>query len=218
MVRKLKVVEVYTPEEITQADDAEQEQAIEQEPDNDVRETSVDTEEGAAVAESAAAAVEEPSPKPVDVPTTSKILEQVSCPACGKCMSAKNLRYAHQKYCTERAKEEQPPEIAAPEIEIEDTPPVNIIKKVPVKRVKAKAKPQHTEERPRLCRASSNEVDGQPTPPTLENGGILPPGLEAPYKGQMDIEETPEQFSRGTMQDLKEKKKSQYQDLCAKSF
>ena len=58
------------------------------------------------------------------MPTTSKILEQVSCQACGKSMSAKNLRYAHQKYCTERNKEEQPPEITIPEIEIEDTPPV----------------------------------------------------------------------------------------------
>ena len=89
MVRKIKVVNICATEETTRADEDEQEQAIEpnetNEPEAAVAETTVDTEEGAAVAESAAAtAVEEPSPKPVDVPTTSKILEQVSCPACGK--------------------------------------------------------------------------------------------------------------------------------------
>ena len=208
MVRKLKVVEVYTPEEITQADDAEQEQPIEQEqeqpieqePDNEVLEASADTEVGAA----AAAAVEEQSPKPIDVPTNSKILEQVSCPACGKFMSAKNLRYAHQKYCTARATEEQPPEITVPEVEVEEPPPEKTIKKVPVKRAKAKAKPQDTEKEQ----------------PTLENGGILPadPGMEAPYRGQMDIVETPEEFWRRTMRDLKDKKKRQYQNLCSNAF
>ena len=39
------------------------------------------------------------------MPTTSKILEQVGCQACGKFMSAKNLRYAHPKYFTERNNE-----------------------------------------------------------------------------------------------------------------
>ena len=213
MVRKIKVVNICATEETTRADEEEQVQANEHdqstEPDVAVFETTIDTEEGTAVAESAAAAlataVEEPSPKPVDVPTTSKILEQVSCPACGKFMSAKNLRYAHQKYCTERAKEEPPPEVIIPEIEIEDTPPVENIKTKPTKRAKAKAKPQRTEE-------------GQPTPPTLENNGILPPGIEAPYKGQMDIEESPDQFWRRTMKELKDKKKSQYQNLCSKAF
>jgi len=205
MVRKIKVVDVYTPEEITRADEGEQVQANEPEQTNDpedaVAETTIDVEEGAAVA---AAAVEEvePSPKPTDVPTTSKIVEQVSCPACGKCMSVKNLRYAHKRYCTARATEEQPPEITTPDVELEEPPPEKNIKKVPVRRAKAKAKPQRTEEEE----------------PTIQNGGILPPGIEAPYKGQMDIEETPEQFWRRTMRELKDKKKSQYQDLCSKAF
>ena len=213
MVRTIKVVNIYVPEETTREDDEEQEQASEptttKEPEDAIDETSADTEERAA-----AAVVEEPllssaltskevkpSPKPIDIKTNSKILEQVSCQACGKFMSAKNLRYARTKYCTALNKEEQPPEITTSEVEVEETPPEKNIKKVPVKRAKAKAKPQ----RPR---------EGPPTPPTQENGGILPPGLEAPYKGQKEIEETPEQFWGRTMRDLKDKKRTQYNNLC----
>ena len=191
MVRKIKVVNICATEETTRADEDEQEQAIEptetKEPEAAIDETSADTEEGAA-----ATAVEEPSPKPIDMNTTSKTIEQVSCQACGKFMSVKNLRYAHKKYCTERAPEEPPPEITTPEVEIEEPPPEKTIKKAPVKRAKAKAKPQPNEEE-------------QPNQPTLENNGILPPGIEAPYKGQMDLEESPEQFWRRTMKDLKDK-------------
>ena len=207
MVRKIKVVDIAPVEETTRDDEQEQEQEQEQaieptetkEPEAAIDETSADTEEGAA-----ATAVEEPSPKPIDVNTTSKTIEQVSCPACGKFMSVKNLRYAHQKYCTHRAQEEPPPEITTPDVELEEPPPEKNIKKAPVKRAKAKAKPQPTEE-------------GQPTPPTLENNGILPPGIEAPYKGQMDIEESPDQFWRRTMKELKDKTKSPYKDLCSKA-
>ena len=214
MVRKIKVVNICATEETARADEDEQEeQAIEptetKEPEAAIDETSADTEEGAAVAESAAAApataVEEPSPKPIDMHTNSKILEQVSCSACGKFMSAKNLRYAHKKYCTERAPDEPPPEITTPDVELEEPPPETNIKKVPVKRAKAKAKPQPNEEE-------------QPNKPTLENGGVLPSGIEAPYKGQMDIEESPEQFWRRTMKEMKEKKKSQYKKLCSNAF
>ena len=96
MVRKIKVVNICATEETTRADEDEQEQAIEptetNEPEAAVDETTADTEEGAAVAESAAAtAVEEPSPKPIDVNTTSKTIEQVSCPACGNSCLLKTL-------------------------------------------------------------------------------------------------------------------------------
>jgi len=193
MVRKIKVVNICEPEETARANEEEQEeQAIEtteaKEPEAAIDETSADTEESAA-----AAAVEEPSPKPIDKNTTSKTIQQVSCQACGKYMSVKNLRYVHSRYCTARAPEEPPPKITTPEVPIEEPPPEKPIKKAPVKRAKAKAKPQPNEEE-------------QPNQPTIQNNGILPPGLEAPYKGQMDIEESHEQFWRRTMRDLKDKK------------
>ena len=97
---------------------------------------------------------------------------------------------------TEATIEETPPETTTPEVEVEEPPPEPIIKKPPVKRAKAKAKPE----------------------PTLENGGILPSEVQSPYKGQMDIEESPEQFWRRTMKEMKENKKSQYQSLCANAF
>ena len=192
MVRKIKVIDVYEAEETTRAnEDEQQEQANEpieaQEPEAAINETSADTE-----VDAAAAAVEEPNPKPIDTKTTSKTVQQVSCQACGKYMSLKNLRYVHSRYCTARAPEEPPPKITAPE-PIEEPPPEKPIKKAPAKRAKAKAKPQPTEEE-------------QPDQPTIQNNGILPPGLEAPYKGQMDLEETPDQFWRRTMKDLKDKK------------
>ena len=205
MVRKIKVVDIAPIEETTRDDEEEQEQeqAIEQtattEPEAAMDETSV-------IAESAAeTAIEEPSPKPTDTNTTSKTIEQVSCQACGKFMSAKNLRYAHKKYCTAQAPEEPPPEITTPEVQVEEPPPEKTTKKAPVKRAKAKAKPQANEEE-------------QPNKPTLENGGVLPSGIEAPYKGQMDIEESPEQFWRRTMREMKENKKSQHKNLCSNAF
>ena len=78
MVRNIKIVDIYASEETTRADEGEQVQANEheqtKEPDVAFFETTIDTEEDAADAESAAAAdataVEEPSPKPIDVPKT----------------------------------------------------------------------------------------------------------------------------------------------------
>jgi hypothetical protein len=34
-----------------------------------------------------------------NMPTTEKVLTQVQCQACGKSMSAKNLKYSHAGYC-----------------------------------------------------------------------------------------------------------------------
>jgi hypothetical protein len=43
-----------------------------------------------------------PTKKPkLDMPTTSKVLQQVACQACGKKMSAKTLKYGHTRYCKE---------------------------------------------------------------------------------------------------------------------
>ncbi len=46
-----------------------------------------------------------PNNKMLDMPTTPKILQQVECQACKRKMSAKVLRYSHAKYCTERERE-----------------------------------------------------------------------------------------------------------------
>jgi hypothetical protein len=39
------------------------------------------------------------------MPTTEKVLTQVQCQACGKSMSAKNLKYSHAGYCIKRVQE-----------------------------------------------------------------------------------------------------------------
>jgi hypothetical protein len=39
------------------------------------------------------------------MPTTEKVLTQVQCQACGKSMSAKNLKYSHAAYCINRVQE-----------------------------------------------------------------------------------------------------------------
>jgi hypothetical protein len=40
-----------------------------------------------------------------DIPTTEKVLTQVQCQACGKSMSAKNLKYSHAAYCIKRVQD-----------------------------------------------------------------------------------------------------------------
>jgi hypothetical protein len=39
------------------------------------------------------------------MPTTEKVITQVQCQACGKSMSAKNLKYSHAAYCIKRVQE-----------------------------------------------------------------------------------------------------------------
>ena len=49
------------------------------------------------------------------MPTTEKVLDQVQCQACGKSMSAKNLKYSHAGYCIKRVQEvDKPKAIPAP--------------------------------------------------------------------------------------------------------
>ena len=133
----------------------------------------------------------------LDMDTTTKVLEQVSCQACGKSMSAKNLKYSHQKYCTERNKEEKPEEIPIPQIEIKNAPQIKNLKTLPVKSGKAKAKaiPEQIEEK--------------------EPASLAP---EAPYKSQCTKHETPEEFWRNTMKALKDKKMAHYKYLCSNAF
>ena len=191
MVRKIKIVDVYASEEeeATQPNEQEQEEASEH---DNTPEPEVSTVEEV-----------EPSPKTksksnkmLDMPTTTKVLEQVSCQACGKCMSAKNLRYSHGRYCTERNQEEKPQEIPIPQIEIKNAPQIKGLKKLPIKRAKPKAQvivPTH---------------DADEEPPPIDYLRI-----EKPEK-----RETPEQFWNNTIKNLKEKKLSQYKFLCSNAF
>ena len=39
------------------------------------------------------------------LPTTEKVISQVQCQACGKSMSAKNLKYSHASYCIKRVED-----------------------------------------------------------------------------------------------------------------
>ena len=43
------------------------------------------------------------------MPTTEKVISQVQCQACGKSMSAKNLKYSHAAYCGNRVQEVDKP-------------------------------------------------------------------------------------------------------------
>jgi hypothetical protein len=51
-----------------------------------------------------------------NMPTTEKVILQVQCQACGKSMSAKNLKYSHAAYCMKRVQEvsDKPKAIPAP--------------------------------------------------------------------------------------------------------
>ena len=46
-----------------------------------------------------------------DMPTTEKVISQVQCPACNKCMSAKSLKYSHAAFCIKRVQEDDKPEV-----------------------------------------------------------------------------------------------------------
>jgi hypothetical protein len=113
-------------------------------------------------------------------------------------MSAKNLRYSHAKYCTERSQEPQPVEIPVPQIENKKAPALRDRNTLPVKR--SKAKPQEEE-------APTYDADEVPPPPQPE------PSRQPPEK-----RETPDQFWRNTMKNMREQKLSQYKSLCSNAF
>ena len=49
------------------------------------------------------------------MPTTETVISQVQCQACGKSMSANNLKYSHAAYCIKRAQDlEKPKAIPVP--------------------------------------------------------------------------------------------------------
>jgi hypothetical protein len=192
MVRKIKVVDVYSQE-------TEQEQEPETErPEEETPEEPTTLElKNEVIPEEEEEEEEEQEPEPpksrkkkqvVEMPTTEKTVQQVQCSACGKSMSAKSLRYSHAKTCTERSQEPEPVEIPAPKIEP---------KKTPAKR--SKAKPREA--------APTYDADEVPPPPP-------PPASRL----TREKHETPEQFWRSTITNMREKKLSQYKSLLSNAF
>jgi hypothetical protein len=81
----------------------------------------------------------------LDMPITNKIIEQVQCLSCVKSVSATTLKYSHAKYCTERNQEPQPEEIPVPQIEIKNAQTLKGRKSLPVKRTKTTPQPNMEE-------------------------------------------------------------------------
>jgi hypothetical protein len=119
-------------------------------------------------------------------------------------MSAKNLKYAHGRYCTERNQETKPEEIPIPAIEIKNAPQIKDLKTLPVKRAKAKAK---AKEPPQELLDEPYTGDDDP-----------PPTRKIQYKDPNEKHETPEEFWSNTLRNAKNKKKEQYQYLCSNAF
>ena len=114
-------------------------------------------------------------------------------------MSAKNLKYSHSRYCTERNVETQPEEIPVPQIEFKSTPSLKERKTLPVKRAKAKAKT--------ATETIEYDADEVPPPPRAPASKVIPTKPE-----------TPDQFWTNTVKNMKEKKMQQYKALCSNAF
>ena len=137
----------------------------------------------------------EPKPnKYLDMPTTSKILQQVSCQACGKKMSAKVLRYSHSKYCSAREREEQPEVIPIPKMEIKSGEKLKEQTHLPVKNLKLK--------------------HSRPSKPTiLEEKGVKPTVAAIPPQTlEMD------QSFTYTMKLKNDQRSAKYQTMLANAF
>ncbi len=159
MVRKIKIVDVYTKPEANEeanheepaptSGEATNEQANDTEPTIEpMIEASESEHEPPPPPEPKSEEIEEPAKKPknkiLDMPTTPKILQQVECQACGRKMSAKVLRYSHAKYCTEREKEEQPEAIPIPKLKIKNGEHLKEQTRLPVKNLKLKRTKAYT--------------------------------------------------------------------------
>ena len=66
-----------------------------------------------------------------DMPTTEKVISQVQCPACNKCMSAKSLKYSHAAFCIKRVQEDDKPKA----VQVPKKIMKNLMKLKPVKNI-----------------------------------------------------------------------------------
>ena len=216
MVRKIKIVDVYTkPEAIEEANhdpptsgETQVAQASENtEPTVEpmVHETS-DTEHEQpppppSEPETKSEEGEQSSParKPkqmLNMPTTPKILQQVECQACKRKMSAKVLRYSHAKYCTEREREEQPEAIPIPKLKIKNGEHLKEQTSLPVKNLKPKLKRTVTT----TYAAAEKETEAKPqTPPPPKTQYI-------------------EQSFHSKMKERMQEKEAKYQNMMSNAF
>jgi hypothetical protein len=134
MPRQIKVIYDAIPEEpeaTTAAEQpSEQEEQVQEQNEEVKAEPPEDPEEPV---EPEQTKPKSKSKRMLDMPTTNKILEQVECQACGRKMSAKNLKYSHAKYCTERNQEPQPEDFPVPQIEVKNNAGIKEKKSLPVK-------------------------------------------------------------------------------------
>ena len=212
MVRKIKVVDVYskpeaneeatpepTPSDEAQHNDASENKESTVEPMTEASESEHETEPPPPPPEPETESDERgPSPQPrktkpmLNMPTTPKVLQQVQCQACLRKMSAKVLRYSHAKYCTEREREEQPEAIPIPKLSFKNSEQLKEQTSLPVKNQKPK---------PKLQRTKSYTEPKPQTPPT-------PP----PHTPQ--IQETFQNRMRQVMQ----QKEAKYQTMMSNAF
>ena len=196
MVRKIKVVNVYDiePEANEEAseptsDDAAAEQTTKTaEPANEASEAKTDLPNEVPI--------EEPAKKPMlNMPTTTKILQQVECQACKRKMSAKTLKYNHAKYCTAREREEKPDDIPIPNLEIKNGEHLKNKASLPVKKGKLKrSKPMSRE-------VAEDAATATPSTPALP-----------PQTPQMD------QSFQYKMRERTQQKEAKYQVMMSNAF
>ena len=197
MPRKINVVDVCESilEEPEVTSSAEQEQEHEQ-PE--------EIEEASPKYEPPPAEEAEPEPKPksnskrvLDMPTTSKIPEQVERQASGRNMSAKNLKYCHAKYCTERNQEQQPEEIPAPQIEVKNNARIKDQKSQP-------AKPQGQPFLKRAATTAKRDAEEQ----EHEEHQEIPKAPE-----QMGEQRKPEDWRNNNLSNSREEQLTRYKSL-----
>ncbi len=205
MVRKIKIVDVYTEPEANEeanheapptSDETTNEQANDTDPTIEpMIEANESEHEPPPPPEPKS---EEPAKKPknkiLDMPTTPKILQQVECQACKRKMSAKVLRYSHAKYCTEREREEQPEAIPNPKLKIKNGEHLKEQTSLPAKNLKLKR-----------TKAYTAPAEKEATPET--DNRRLPP-------------QTPEieQTFQHKMKQRTQQKEAQYKNMMSNAF
>jgi hypothetical protein len=210
MVKKLKVIEVSLGGEETKASEPE-EQVQSSEPEMINKIEPDDAEDNEAITNTEVE--QQPTPKPQEKEESkeeikTKTIDQVSCKDCGKLMSAKNLRYAHKKFCT--AREQQPTTATA-------TPPPPTPNKSPEK-TEIPTEEIKTAAKPKTKAKAKPKVKIQDHPDTHEPDEVPPRGPPPPSREKKQKPETPDEFWRNTLQNMKEKKDRQYASLTAAAF
>ena len=200
MVRKIKVVNVYDiePETNEEANDpTSDDQIAEQASEHDNQQVEPTTEASEAKTDVPnEVPTEKPNPKPMlNMPTTTKILQQVECQACKRKMSAKTLKYNHAQYCTAREREEKPDDIPIPNLEIKNGEHLKNKASLPVKKGKLKrSKPMSRE-------VAESAAKATPSTPALP-----------PQTPQMD------QSFQYKMRERTQQKEAKYQVMMSNAF